>query len=149
MLSFNKKFLALLAVLQLLANQVMAETTSHVACTYAMSGRGLAEEITVEMDRIQENASAENKFFEFVSITIEDYYMYVLYNLSDKNGEVNPCITKVAYATGWTYTGIHESLQEEINSIQNFALSENKSINFLDIQTTTNGNAFIIYEISK
>lgn len=148
MLSFTK-FLALFAILQIQTTQVIAETTSHVAYSNALSGRGLGESISLELDRIQENAYAENKFFEFVSIEIDDYYMFVLYNLSDKNGGGNHYITKVSYASGWTHSGIHESLQEAVNSAHNLALSENKSINFLDIQTTPNGNAFLIYEISR
>jgi hypothetical protein len=159
MISFHKYFLALFAVLQLLTSQVFAETTSHITYSQGFKGKGLTEGINAELDRIQENAYAENKCFEFLSITLTAYisewgvhssHMYVLYNLSDKNGETNPFITKVAYASAWTPSGIYESLQNEINALQNSALNENKTINFLDIKITQNlGNAYIIYEISK
>ena len=149
MLSLHKLFLPLFVALQLISNQVIADTATHIACTYAHSGRGLSEAINLELDRIQENAYNDNQFFEFISAEIDDYYMFVLYNLSDKNGETNPMKTKVAYGTGWSINGIHENLQEVLNFIQDSALIENKSMNFLDIQISQNGNAYIIYEISE
>lgn len=149
MLSFHKKFLTLFAALQLLSSQVIAETTTHISYSYSYTGSGLAEEISAELERIQENAYAENKFFEFVNADLPDYTMYILYTLSDNNGETNPFITKVAYASGWTPAGIYEGLLDHIDSLQNYAMSENKIIHFLDIKVTPNGNAYIIYEISK
>ncbi len=147
--SFNKKFLTLFISMQLLAVQAFAITTTHVAYCDAMTGKGLAENIQLELEVIQKRAEEEHKFFEFISMTTEDCFIYVLYNLSDRNEEVNPFITKVAYASAWSYSGLHEEFQEKITSLQTSALDENKTIHFLDIQNTLNGNGYIIYEISR
>lgn len=162
MQSFYKKTLSLFAILQLLTANVNAETTSHIALCQAYTGSGLAEEISAELDRVQENALAEGKFFEFTSaifvkniskdwtaLTTQSHF-YVLYTLTDKMGETNPDILKVIHISAWTYSGLQERLQEEIDSLQNLALSENREIRFLEIKITQNsGNAYIIYEISR
>lgn len=157
--SFHKTFIALFTALQLFTVQSFAETTSHIAYSQGFKGSSLTEGINTELERIQENAYAEYKFFEFVTINLSTYisewgvhssHLYVLYNLSDRNGETNPFITKVAYTSAWTSAGVYENIQKKINSLQNDALNENKTIHFLDFEISQDvGNAYIFYEISK
>ena len=159
MLSLPKTFVIFCVTCLLLSSSVIAETTTHYAYAQGFKGSSLTEEINTELDRIQKNAYAEDKFFEFVNLTLTSYisewkthssHMYLLYTLSDRNGETNPLITKVAYASAWTPSGIYENLQDKVNHLQTDALNENKTINFLDTQITQGlGNAYIIYEISK
>lgn len=152
MFSFHKKLFIFFAVLQLIAVQVIAETTSHIAYTSAWTGGGIAKGLNDELNLAQEQAYNENKFFELVeiSITPEWGYAYILYNLSDKMAETNSFITKIAYISAWTGGGIADKLQDEINSLQDFAFNENKLINIVDIKLTPEwGYGFIIYEISK
>lgn len=152
MFSFHKKLFIFFAFLQLIAVQVIAETTSHIAYTSAWTGGGIAKGLNDELNLAQEQAYNENKFFELVeiSITPEWGYAYILYNLSDRMGETNSFITKIAYISAWTGGGIADKLQDEINSLQDFAFNENKLINIVDIKLTPEwGYGFIIYEISK
>jgi hypothetical protein len=151
MLSYKKLF-TFFAVLQLLTVQVIAQTTSYIAYASAWTGGGIANGLNDELAFAQEKAYKDNKFFELteISITPEWGYAYILFNISDKEDGTNPFITRVAYASGWTGNGIANSLQNEINSLQDFASNENKLIHILDIKVAPEwGYAYIIYEISK
>lgn len=152
MFSFHKKLFIFFAVLQLIAVQVNAATTSHIAYASAWTGGGIAKGLNDELNLAQEQAYNENKFFELVeiSITPEWGYAYILYNSSDRMGETNSLITQVAYVSAWTGGGIADKLQDEINSLQDFAFNENKLINIVDIKIAPEwGYGYIIYEISK
>lgn len=152
MFIFRKKLFAFFAALLLIALQVNAETTSHVAYTSAWTGGGIANGLNNELDFAQKQAKDESKFFELLEISIapEWGYAYILYNLSDRMGETNSLITKIAYVSAWTGSGIADDLQEKINTLQSSAFNENKIINFLDIKITPEwGYGYIIYEISE
>jgi hypothetical protein len=151
MFSFHKKLFTFFAVLQLIALQVSAETTSHIVYTSAWTGNGIAKGLNNELNFAQEQAYNESKFFELleISITPQWGYAYILYNLSDRMGETNSLITRVAYVSAWTGGGIADKLKDKINSLQNFAFNENELINIVDIKITPEwGYGYIIYEIS-
>jgi hypothetical protein len=152
MFPLYKKLWTLFAVLQLIVIHANAETTSHIAYISAWTGDGIAKGINKELNLAQKQADDESKFFELleISITPEWGYAYVFYNLSDRMSETNSLITQVAYVSAWTAKGIANNLQNEINSLQNFAFNENKLINIVDIKITPEwGYGYIIYEISK
>lgn len=152
MFLFRKKLVAFFAALQLIAFQVNAETTSHIAYTSGWTGGGLGDGLNNELDFAQKQAKDEKKFFELLemSITPEWGYGYILYNLSDKMGETNSLVTKIAYVSSWTGNGLAHVLQEKINFLQSSAFNENKIINFLDVKITPEwGYGYIIYEISE
>lgn len=148
---FFQRLAPFLAALLFLTAQVSAKTTSHIAYVSAWTGEGLAESINDELDRIQTANYNNNKFFEYVKICMSPPdYAYILYNVSDRMGETNPLITKVAYTSGWFGGTIADGLQDTIKSLQDSAFYEGKLINILDIDISPNmGYAYIIYEISK
>ena len=152
MFSLHKMMFIFFAILQLVAVGVVAETTPHLIYTSAWTGGGLAKGLNEELTLAQEKAYDESQFFELVelSITPEWGYAYILYNTSDKLGETNPFITKIAYASAWTGGGIATGLQNEINALQDFAFKENKLLNIVDIKITPEwGYGYLIYEISQ
>lgn len=154
MFSLHKKLFIFIAFLQLITFQINAETTSHIAYTSALTGSGIAKKINNELNLAQERAENERKFFELLEISIiytVDYSAHILYNLSDRMGETNSFITKVAYVSTWTAKGLANDLQDEINSLQNFALNENKFIKIVDVMIRPDWgwDGYIIYEISK
>lgn len=152
MFSFYKRLFIFLAIFQLIAVQVIAKTTSHIAYVSAWTGGGIAQGLEDGLKLAQKQAYHERKFFELVEISIspEWGYAYILYNISDRMGETNPVTTQIAYVSAWTGSGIADSLQDKINSLQNSAFTEKKLINFIDIKITPeHGYAYLIYEISN
>jgi hypothetical protein len=153
----RKKLYILLAVLQLVALQISAVVTSHVAFDSAWTWNGIAEYLNDELNRIQEYACNEGKFFELLDISIippktsssildiRPFYIYIFYDLSDKGGETNSLITQVVCVSG-SPNSVAEKLQKEINSLQNLAC-DNKIINILYIKVIRNFG-YIIYEIT-
>lgn len=152
MITFRQLLFISFTILQWMTVQAYAETNSHIVHTYAWTAHGLTEGLNEELMRIQEQAYNENKFFEFVSLSLPDagWNAFILYNISDRVGETNPFITQIAFATAWTPNGIAENLQDEINSLQNTAYHENKVINILDVKIRSKSFfGYLIYEISK
>ncbi len=146
-----KKLFIFFAVLQLFSVQLIAETTSHIVCTSGWRGESIAKAISDELQFAQEQAYSDNKFFKLggVSITL-DGYAFIHYKISDKVGETNPFLIKVAHVSAWTAKGITEELQAEINSLQDSAFNENKIFNIIDVLILPGcQHGYIIYEISR
>lgn len=150
MFSIHNKLLTLFAVFQLFVFQISAETHAYVAYTSAMSASGMTKELNNELSIIQEEAYNENKFFEVVEISIDGWWgnAYILYNLSDRNGETNSSFVQVASVTALTGSAMANKLQDEINYLQSNAFKENNIISIVDIKLSIDWG-FIIYEITK
>lgn len=145
-------FKNLLIALLLLTLQLKAETVSQIVYIPAWTARGMEQGLNAELNLAQAKAYSEGKFFKFVelSITNELGNAFILYNTSDKMGEINPFFIQVAYVPEWfSGSGMAEKLQDKINSLQNSAKKENKLINIVSIKIGIfNDDAFIIYETS-
>lgn len=154
MSSFYKKLITIFTFLLLTVLQISAETTSHIEHISTWSGTSMAQEINEKLHIAQVLAYYDSKYFELVELCVDSQYgyAYIIYTLSDRMDETNPFTTKVAFATAWTSEGLTYAIQDEINSLQDFALNENKIINLIDVKIPYMhcwGCGFIIYEISK
>lgn len=150
MFSCYKKLFVLFAFIQLLAVQPLVQAETF--CTYvgAWTYPSLEKEFNEKLIHITEQAANEKKFFELIEVSVlPGEYSFVLYNLTDREGETNPLIPQISWVRAFWGKGFEENLQARINSLQDDAYTNNKTINFIDIKFLPQLNGFLIFEISK